>query len=173
MKQFLLATALIAVSVAVFSGVEHHIPAFVAATTQPLLGTMSLFQTMVVDTQAIAASGDLVAAGKRITDLETTWDEAAPTAMPARPDGPAASGPVAQVSGIAVTEAGGRPIACEGMPGELREGMTAGRVPTGAKAQVSDLQSKAVERCIADDDRRADTFSAHALALLTLKGPST
>lgn len=213
MKQLLLATALIAVPVAVFSGVEHYMlpQSPVAATAQPSLGDMSLFQAIVADTQAIAASGDLVAAERRITDLETAWDDAAKemrakaplawgnvdaaadaafsalrakapdpakvevalaelTATLANPDGAASSGPVEQVSGIAVTDAGGHPIACEVMLGDLRNGIVAGRVPTGAEAQVSDLQSKATERCNADDDRRADAFSAQALALLTPKG---
>ena len=35
-----------------------------------------------------------------------------------------------------------------------------------APQAVSDLQAKALERCNADDDTRADAFSAQALAML-------
>jgi hypothetical protein len=48
---------------------------------------------------------------------------------------------------------------------DLRDGITAGR-GTASAAQIADLQAKALERCNADDDRRADDFSAQALALL-------
>ncbi|SOC21591.1 hypothetical protein [Rhodobacter maris] len=217
MKQLLLATALIAVPVIVFSGVEHYVigpkaadTTVQAATLPPAasLGDMSAFATIVSDTQKIAASGDLKAAEARITDLETAWDEQA-TALRAQapvlwgnvdasadaafsalrakaPDAArvdtalndlaatladpslgAAEGGAAQTQhGIAVTDAAGHPLPCEVMLSDLRDGIAAGRA-SGAAQQVTDLQTKALERCNADDDRRADDFSAQALALLT------
>ncbi len=160
------------------------------------------------DTQKIAATGDLVAAETRITDLETAWDDAeeelrakAPEAWgtvdasadaafsalrtnspdPARvetalsdlqatladPTPPDAAGGSAQtLNGIAVTDASGHPLPCEVMLSDLRDALSAGRASDTARPQITDLQSKATERCNADDDRRADAFSAQALALL-------
>jgi hypothetical protein len=214
MKQLLLATALIALPVAVFSGVEHYVigpapTAQVAAPTQSAttLGDTSGFAAIVTDTQKIAASGDLKAAEKRITDLETAWDDAAralrsqapvlwgnvdasadaafsalraKTPDAARVDtalndllatladptlGAAEAGSAQTRNGIAVTDAAGHPLPCEMMLTDLRDGITAGR-GTASAAQIADLQAKALERCNADDDRRADDFSAQALALL-------
>ena len=75
MKQLLLATALIAVPVAAFTVFNlSHAQATVTATG---LGDMSTFKTIITDVQTIAATGDFVAAEKRITDFETAWDDAA------------------------------------------------------------------------------------------------
>ncbi len=211
MKQILLATALIALPVAVFSGVEHYlVPAAApAAAAAPSLGDLSGFAAIVTDTQDIAGNGDLAAAQTRITDLETAWDEAEPALRPQAPlawgnaddaidaalsalraghpdaakvtatlaalqsvladpsGGTAASGPVVQVAGIDVTDAGGHPLPCEMMLSDLRDAVSGGKVPQEAAAKVSDLQSRATERCNADDDRRADAFSAEALAMVT------
>ncbi|MFZ5752354.1 MAG: hypothetical protein ACOY5U_14980 [Pseudomonadota bacterium] len=73
-----------------------------------------------------------------------------------------ASGPIQYVSGIAVTDESGRAIPCEDLIGQVR---TAIGTATPAAA-VADLQAKALERCNADDDAHADTFSAQALALI-------
>lgn len=221
MKQLLLATALIALPVAVFSGVEHYVigpkasDTTVQASVLPpaaSLGDMSAFAAIVTDTQKIAASGDLTAAEARITDLEAAWDaqatalraqapvlwgnvdasaDAAFSALRARtPDiarvetalndlqatladptlgateGGAAQGQVLALNGIAVTDAAGHPLPCEMMLSDLRDGIAAGRA-SGAAQQITDLQTKATERCNADDDRRADGFTAQALALMT------
>lgn len=216
MKQLLLATALIAVPVIVFSGVEHYVigpkPANTTVQTATLspaasLGDMSAFAAIVSDTQKIAASGDRTAAEKRITDLETAWDEqakalraqapvlwgnvdasadAAFSALRAKtpdaarvetalndlqatladPSMGATEGGAAQTqNGIAVTDAAGHLLPCEAMLSDLRDGIAAGRASASAQ-QITDLQTKATERCNADDDRRADDFSAQALALL-------
>lgn len=85
MKQILLATALIATPVAVFYGIEHFVigpaPIDMSVQTSTLapvasLGDLSAFASIVTDAQTIAESGDFKAAEKRITDLETAWDEA-------------------------------------------------------------------------------------------------
>lgn len=213
MKQLLLATALIAFPVAVFSGVEHFIVGAAAAPAQQSavtsLGDLSKFAAIVSDTQRIAATGDLVAAETRITDLETAWDDAeeelrakapeawgtvdasadaafsalrakspdparvesalsdlqATLADPTPPD--ATEGAARTLNGIAVTDAAGHPLPCEVMLSDLRDALSAGRASDTARPQITDLQSKAAERCNADDDRRADAFSAQALALLT------
>lgn len=74
----------------------------------------------------------------------------------------AASEPIQYVSGIPVTDETGRAIPCEDLIGQVR---TAIGTATPAAA-VADLQSKALERCNADDDAHADAFSAQALALI-------
>lgn len=77
---------------------------------------------------------------------------AAPVAAPA--------GAAQQVAGIDVTDANGHPLPCEEMIGTLRD-----RIGTATPApSVADLQAKALERCNADDDSRADAFAAQALA---------
>ncbi|WP_190325581.1 hypothetical protein [Salipiger aestuarii] len=83
MKQLLLATASIALPVAVFSGVEHYVVAPADSTVQTAtlapaqgLGDLSALQAIVADTQTLAQT-DLVAAETRITDLETAWDDRA------------------------------------------------------------------------------------------------
>lgn len=74
----------------------------------------------------------------------------------------AASGPIQYVSGIAVTDETGRARPCEELIGELRTQIGT-RTPS---ADVTDLQSRALERCNADDDAHANAFSAQALALI-------
>lgn len=76
LKQILLAVALIAVPIAVFSGWEHWFNPAPAASAANALGDMSAFKTIVTDVQDIAAKGDLPGAATRITDLETAWDDA-------------------------------------------------------------------------------------------------
>ena len=71
------------------------------------------------------------------------------------------TGEVQMVSGIAVTDAGGHPISCEVMLSEL-----ASQLALKPNADAAALQTKALERCNADDDAHADAFSAQALALL-------
>jgi len=81
LKQFLLATALIAAPVAVFSaGYIYLAPP--AADAQPSLGDLTPLKSIAVDVETIAAKGDLVAAEKRITDFETLWDQDEATMRP-------------------------------------------------------------------------------------------
>ena len=70
------------------------------------------------------------------------------------------------MSGIAVTDTNGRPLPCEDMLASLTTALATTKVTGAALTAVSDFQTKALERCNADDDARADGFSAQALALL-------
>lgn len=66
------------------------------------------------------------------------------------------------VSGVAVTDERGRPLPCEILIGQVRDAL-GGKPPSAA---VAELQTKALERCNADDDAHADAYSAQALALI-------
>ncbi len=218
MKQILLASALIALPVAAFTAFHIYAsPPVAAAATVAVaadpLGDLSAMKKIVSDVETIAATGDMVAGERRITDYETAWDDAAATlrAMDANAWGNVdqasddalgalrASPPVASdvtttlaalaasldnpgnapgqtpaagvtmLSGIAVTDAAGRALPCEVMLEEVAAGLATTTLAAADKATASDFQTKALERCNADDDARADGFSAQALAMLSAK----
>lgn len=218
MKQILLATALIALPVIGFTAFQMYAtsPVAVAATTPAAtdpLGDLSAMKKIISDVETIAATGDLVAAEKRITDYETAWDDAAgklramdsnawgnvdqasddalgalrapkPVAAdvtatlaalatsldnPGNAAGTAPAGGVALVSGIAVTDEAGRALPCEVMLKQVAAGLATTAIAAADKAAATDFQTKGLERCNADDDARADGFSAQALALLAAK----
>lgn len=75
MKQFLLATVLIAMPVAAFTGFQLYQNRANAASTAGL-GDMSMFSAIVTDVQKIAGTGDLPGAKTRIKDFEIAWDQA-------------------------------------------------------------------------------------------------
>jgi len=204
-KNLLLSAALIAIPAGGFALAEVVFSPSAQTTYSAVasagLGDLSSYKTIVTDTQAIAASGDLAAAEHRITDLEMLWDQnaaalrqadrAAWSAVDAAADDVfsalragspdrarvdtalatlvstldapvpvAAARPIQLVSGIAVTDESGRALPCEDLIGQLRDA-TAGTTPSAA---VTDLQTKALERCNADDDAHSNTFAAQALA---------
>lgn len=74
MKQLLLATALIVLPVAAFSGYQIFL-APAAAQVSTGIGDTSAFTGIITDVQAFAAKGDLEGAKTRITDFEIAWDE--------------------------------------------------------------------------------------------------
>lgn len=78
MKQFLLATVLIAVPVAAFTGFQVYQSRANAAAgvTASGLGDLSAFNSIVTDVQKIAGTGDLPGAKSRIKDFEIAWDDA-------------------------------------------------------------------------------------------------
>lgn len=77
LNNLLLSAVLIAVPVGGFSLAEIYlVPAAPASTAPaPSLGDLSAYKTIVRDSQAIAAGGDLAAAERRITDFESLWDQ--------------------------------------------------------------------------------------------------
>lgn len=87
MKQFLLATALIAVAVvAFFGGRAALVPSASAVAAANPLGDLSAMAAIVTDVQGIAKTGDLPGAKARIADLETAWDDGEATLRPKDPE---------------------------------------------------------------------------------------
>ncbi len=84
MKQFLLATVLIAIPVAGFSAFQVYLaPVATAEAAQPAsLGDLSGLKAIIVDVQGIVKTGDMKAAEARITDFETAWDKDQDTMRP-------------------------------------------------------------------------------------------
>lgn len=58
------------------------------------------------------------------------------------------------------------PVPCEDMLKDLRAAEASAKIDPAVKAQYEDLKAKGVERCNADDDKRADAFFADAMKLL-------
>jgi hypothetical protein len=66
----------------------------------------------------------------------------------------------------AVADANGRPLPCEDLLAAVRSTIAATPPAAADQAKVDELQGKGIERCNADDDKRADDFFAQALALM-------
>jgi hypothetical protein len=86
MKQILLATALIALPVGMFSVGMSFFPSRPEQSAAPSLGDLSAMEAIVTDVQALAAKGDMKSAAARITDFETAWDDAQPRLQPINPE---------------------------------------------------------------------------------------
>lgn len=76
------------------------------------------------------------------------------------------AGGVVMLGDIAVTDAAGHALPCEGMLTTLRSAMTATPSQGETAARISDLLTKATERCNADDDTNANAATAAALQLV-------
>ncbi|MBB6409710.1 hypothetical protein [Mesorhizobium sangaii] len=55
---------------------------------------------------------------------------------------------------------------CEGTLKTLRAAEAAATLSASDKARVSELETKGIERCNADDDKRADEFFAQAMKVM-------
>ena len=106
-----------------------------------------------------ASSPDAAKVTATLAGLTAALDHPAPTG--------ASTGGIAKVAGIAVTDTTGHAIPCETMLGAVRDALSSGKIAEANQAKATDFQSKATERCNADDDAHADAFSAQALALAT------
>ena len=82
------------------------------------------------------------------------------------PTGGAAAAPASTTAaGLAVTNADGSPLPCEVALETLRNAASS-KKPTD-QAKYDQLMGKGLDRCNADDDKRADGFFADAYALLS------
>lgn len=85
---------------------------------------------------------------------------------PSQTPADAATGALTLVSDIAVTDDAGRALPCEVMLKAVDDGLATATLSETDLTSVTGFQTKALERCNADDDARADGFSAEALAIL-------
>lgn len=58
------------------------------------------------------------------------------------------------------------PVPCEDMLKDVRAAKATANLNEADKAAVAQFEAKGVERCNADDDKRADEFFAQALKLM-------
>lgn len=58
------------------------------------------------------------------------------------------------------------PAPCEDMLKSVRSAAASAKLSDADKAKVDALQAKGIERCNADDDKRADDFFGQALKLM-------
>lgn len=70
------------------------------------------------------------------------------------------------VANVLVLPAHAGTVPCEDMLKDLRTATAAATLDAATKQQVDDLTSKGIERCNADDDKRADGFFQQAMALI-------
>ena len=86
MKQLLLATALIALPVAAFTGYNlFATPTTAGAQASAGIGDTAVFATIITDVQGLADKGDGPGAIARIKDFEIAWDENAKGLRPMDP----------------------------------------------------------------------------------------
>lgn len=57
-------------------------------------------------------------------------------------------------------------VPCEDALKDLRAAEATAKLSDADKAKVAELETKGVERCNADDDKRADDFFAQAMKIL-------
>ena len=111
---------------------------------------------------AIDAASDLVIEGIRADAAPATL-ETGITALLAQLDNPGAA-----TAGVATTDLSGKPLPCEDMLAKYRTAQSAKAAGLDATtaAKVSALEAKGLERCNADDDKRADDFFGQAIQLM-------
>ena len=133
-------------------------------------GTLRPMNTLFWGNVDIAADAALDALRAGTPDAATVTatlaDLSAELADPSKMPGAAPVAEVASVGGIATTDANGRALPCEVMLKDLAGKLATATIPAATLTRITDLQTKALERCNADDDARADGFTAEALALI-------
>lgn len=70
---------------------------------------------------------------------------------------------------IAASMAHAAPVPCEDMLKQLRASEKTANLAAADKSAVAELEQKGIERCNADDDKRANKFFEDALKLVTKK----
>ncbi|QND54548.1 hypothetical protein HB779_21820 (plasmid) [Phyllobacterium sp. 628] len=70
-------------------------------------------------------------------------------------------------SGLAASQGfAASPVPCEDMLKDVRAAKSSATLSDADKATVAQLEAKGVERCNADDDKRADEFFQQALKIM-------
>ena len=70
-------------------------------------------------------------------------------------------------SSVLAQPAHAAPVPCEDMLKQLRAAQAGATLSDADKKTVADLQAKGIERCNADDDKRADSFFDQALKIVS------
>lgn len=154
------------------AGAEKRITDFETAwdDAEPSLRPMDTNAWGNVDQAADHALKALRASTPVPADVTTTLTAlAASLDNPGSAPGQTPAAGATMVSGIAVTDDAGRSLPCEVLLKQVAAGLASTTIAAADKATATDFQTKALERCNADDDARADAFSAQALALLAAK----
>jgi hypothetical protein len=111
---------------------------------------------------AIDAASDAALEAVR-ADSPAATSDAALTALLAQLDNPGA----ANAAGVVTTDTSGKPLPCEDMLAKYRAVQPkAASLDDATKAKIADLEAKGLERCNADDDKRADDFFGQAIQLI-------
>lgn len=71
--------------------------------------------------------------------------------------------------GSGLSTANAATVPCEDMLRQLRDAEKTATLGEADKAKVGELESKGIERCNADDDKRADKFFEDALKIVAKK----
>ena len=96
-------------------------------------------------------------------DSPPATSDAALTALLAQLDNPGAT----NAAGVVTTDTSGKPLPCEDMLAQYRAVQPkAAGLDDATKAKIAELESKGLERCNADDDKRADDFFGQAIQLI-------
>lgn len=96
-----------------------------------------------------------------LTALQATLDN------PAQSAASASSGAAkATIGGVTVTDENGRPLPCEEMLKTYRAELATVKPSEADKPKIDELLAKGVERCNADDDKRAGEFFGQGLSLM-------
>jgi hypothetical protein len=68
--------------------------------------------------------------------------------------------------GLAVSNAAAASAPCEEMLKDMRAAKATAKLNDADMAKVNDLETKAIERCNADDDTRSDKFLTEAMTIM-------
>lgn len=68
--------------------------------------------------------------------------------------------------GAGATSAHAASVPCEEMLKDMRAAKSSAQLSDTDMKKVNDLETRAVERCNADDDKRSDTFLTEAMAIM-------
>ncbi|MET3897428.1 hypothetical protein ABIB57_001365 [Devosia sp. UYZn731] len=111
---------------------------------------------------AIDAASDAALDAVR-ADAPAATSDMALTTLLAQLDNPGA----ANAAGVVTTDTSGKPLPCEDMLAKYRAAQAkAASLDDATRTKAAALEAKGLERCNADDDKRADDFFGQAIQLI-------